>query len=238
MRSSLSSICDVHLLGFRQHGHGHGRGVDAPLALGRRHALHAVHAALPAQAAEGTFTPHGVDHLAVAALRALGGIDQLGLPAPLLGVAQVHAGDLFGEQRRLVAAGAGADFQDRVAVVIGVVRQQRGLQRGGGLLQRRFELRQLVPDHRHHVGILLGLQQGVVVVDLPVQGQPGLADLQLLADPGVVAGRLAVLVLVLERIRRRQARRQGVVALAQGQHVLLQAAPPSTAASAAVAGRS
>ena len=35
---------DVDLLGLGQHGHGRGRGVDAALGLGRRHALHAVHA--------------------------------------------------------------------------------------------------------------------------------------------------------------------------------------------------
>ncbi len=33
---------DVHLLRLRQHGHRHGGGVDAALALGRRHPLHAV----------------------------------------------------------------------------------------------------------------------------------------------------------------------------------------------------
>ena len=38
---------DVDLLGLGQHGDGGGRGVDAPLRLGGRHALHAVHAATP-----------------------------------------------------------------------------------------------------------------------------------------------------------------------------------------------
>jgi hypothetical protein len=44
MRMSFSSICDVDLVGFGQHGHGGRAGVDAPLALGDRHALHAMHA--------------------------------------------------------------------------------------------------------------------------------------------------------------------------------------------------
>ena len=52
MRRSFGSICDVDLLGLRQHRHGDGRGVDAPLRLGRRHALHAVHAALVLEASE------------------------------------------------------------------------------------------------------------------------------------------------------------------------------------------
>jgi hypothetical protein len=40
--------------------------------------------------------------------------------------AQVHARQVGGEQRRLVAAGAGTDLEKRVAVVIGVARQQAG----------------------------------------------------------------------------------------------------------------
>jgi hypothetical protein len=43
-------MCDLDLVGLGQHGHRRGRGVDAPLRLGRRHALHAVDAALEAQA--------------------------------------------------------------------------------------------------------------------------------------------------------------------------------------------
>jgi hypothetical protein len=37
---------------------GHGRGVDAPLALGGRHALHAVHAALVLEAVEDLLARH------------------------------------------------------------------------------------------------------------------------------------------------------------------------------------
>ncbi len=42
----------VHLLRLRQHRDGHGGGVDAALVLGRRHALHAMHAALVFQPRE------------------------------------------------------------------------------------------------------------------------------------------------------------------------------------------
>ena len=42
--------------------------------------------------------------------------------------ARVHAIEVGGEQRRLVAAGAGADLDDRVAVVERVVREERGLE--------------------------------------------------------------------------------------------------------------
>ena len=50
------------------------------------------------------------------------------LQPPRLGVARVHAEELGGEQARLVAAGAGADLEDDVAVVVRVARQQQELQ--------------------------------------------------------------------------------------------------------------
>ena len=49
----------------------------------------------------------------------------LGLPALPRGIALVHAEQVAGEQRRLVAAGAGADFEDDVALVHRVLGQQR-----------------------------------------------------------------------------------------------------------------
>ena len=42
---------DIDLLGLRQHGDGRRRSVDAPAALGRRNALHAMHAAIRTSAA-------------------------------------------------------------------------------------------------------------------------------------------------------------------------------------------
>ena len=49
----------------------------------------------------------------------------LDLPALLGGIALVHAEQVAGEQRGLVAAGAGADFEDGVALVHRVFGQQR-----------------------------------------------------------------------------------------------------------------
>src|SRR5204862_322850 len=62
-------VGQLHLdvLGLGEHGHGHGRGVDAPLGLGHRHALHAVHAALELEAAEGALPDDERDHLLEAA---------------------------------------------------------------------------------------------------------------------------------------------------------------------------
>jgi hypothetical protein len=46
--------------------------------------------------------------------------NDLHLPALALGIAGVHAEQVAGEQRRLVAAGAGTDFEEQVALVVGV----------------------------------------------------------------------------------------------------------------------
>ena len=61
----------------------------------------------------------------VAAEVGLLGVEDLGLPALPLGVAQVHPQQVAGEQRRLLAALAGLDLQDHVLAVVGVARQQQ-----------------------------------------------------------------------------------------------------------------
>ena len=52
-------------------------------------------------------------------------VEDLGLPAAALGVAQVHPQQVAGEQRRLLAALAGLDLEDHVLVVVGVARDQQ-----------------------------------------------------------------------------------------------------------------
>ncbi len=74
----------------------------------------------------------------------------------LLGKARVHAEDLRGEQRGLVAAGAGADFQDDVLLVVGILGQQQQLQVFFDLRQPLFELRQLILRHGANVRVGLG----------------------------------------------------------------------------------
>jgi len=65
--------------------------------------------------------PRTAYHFLEAADGALGGVDELGLPALTFGVAQIHAHEVLGKERGLVAAGAGADLEDGVTVVIGIV---------------------------------------------------------------------------------------------------------------------
>src|SRR5205823_6821424 len=73
-------------------------GVDAPLRLGDRHPLHAVHPALELQgrpyAVGGRFArAHGLREGLVATGGGRHRVDGLGDPAAPLGVAQVHAGE-------------------------------------------------------------------------------------------------------------------------------------------------
>jgi hypothetical protein len=71
-----------------------------------------------------------------------------------LGIALVHAEQVAREQRRLVAAGAGADFEHRRALVGRVARQQRqrqaALGESGSVLADRLDL---LARHRAHLVI-------------------------------------------------------------------------------------
>jgi len=154
---------DLDILGFRQNRDGGGGGVDAPLRLGLRHALNAVDAALELQPAEHALAGDRGDDFLVAAHLAFGDAIDLYAPAVVLGVALVHAEEIAREQRRLVAASAGAHFQDGRGVLVLVA---RGQQQGDLALQVRqlllqplqFVARQL--RHLRIVGGRHGLQIG------------------------------------------------------------------------------
>ena len=64
-------------------------------------------------------------HFFDAAERRVGERHDLDAPAVALAVARVHAVEVGGEERGLVAAGAGADLDDRVAVVERIARQEQ-----------------------------------------------------------------------------------------------------------------
>ena len=120
----------VDLVGLRHHRHGAGRGVDAALGLGLRHALHAVAAGFELEFRVGALADDPGDDLLVAAdLRAL--CEMISTCQRLRSaIARIHAEQVAGEQRRFVAAGAGADFEEDVALVVGVLGQQLLLQFG------------------------------------------------------------------------------------------------------------
>ena len=135
---------DVDFLGLGQHRDGRRRGVDPPAAFGRGDALDAVDPAFELQPREHAIAGDRGDGFLVAADVGLRGVDQLELPAIFLGEALVHAQQVAGEQSRLVAAGAGADFEHRGAFVGAVLGQQLQRQRALGERQRDLDLGQFL----------------------------------------------------------------------------------------------
>src|SRR5439155_21817494 len=93
--------------------------------LRRRHALDAMHTALVLESAIHALALDLEDDLLEAADAVFVRIDDLDLPAAPLGVAGVHAEQVGGEQRRLVAALALAQLEDDVLRVVRVARQQQ-----------------------------------------------------------------------------------------------------------------
>ena len=97
-----------------------------PWPPGLRHALHAVHA--------GLVFHHAIDAVVAGELEddlfeAAGGagslVGDLELPAAALREMLVHAEEVAGEDRRLVAAGAAADLDHRVLAVVGIGRDEQ-----------------------------------------------------------------------------------------------------------------
>src|ERR1043165_606742 len=116
---------DVDVLDLGQHGHGDRRGVDAPLRLRLRHALHAVHAGLELEARVDLVAFDLQRSVLDAVDRGVVGVGHVDLPALRLGVADVHAHHFRGEERGLVAAGAGADLDEDVLLVVRILRLQQ-----------------------------------------------------------------------------------------------------------------
>jgi len=111
--------------------------MDAALRFRRRHALHAVRARLELEPRVSALTGDLGDDFAIAA--EVGGVlrDDFHLPAIAFGEPAVHAEEIAGEQRRLVAAGTRADFEKDVPLVVGILGQQL-------LLQIHFQRRETV----------------------------------------------------------------------------------------------
>src|SRR4029453_6893157 len=139
--------------------------MDASGGLGDGHALHPVDAALELQPAPRAAAVDEQDHVLEPADTGRAGVHRLDPPTLALSVLRVHAGEIRGEQRRFVAAGAGANLHEDVLLVIRVARQQEALQ----LLLERGLLAGEVVDLR------LG-QLGELAVAALGQDVAGLAD--------------------------------------------------------------
>jgi hypothetical protein len=166
---------DVDLFGLGEDGDGDGRGVDAALGLGRGDTLHAVDAGLVLeQGVDAVAFDDGGDVLEAVADAGLGLREDLDLPAVLLGETEVHAEDLGDEEGGLVAAGAGAEFEDDVLLVVGILGQEQHLELLFDRGKARLEAGQLLLRHGAEVWVGLG-EHGLGVGD-------GVADVAVLAE--------------------------------------------------------
>ena len=150
---SLSSICDLDLVGLGQHEHGGRRRVDASLALGDRHPLHPVRPALVLEAWPRPVALHREGDLVDAAEVAAVQRQRVHLEPVARRVRPVHVVQVAGEQVGLLAALGAADLDDHVPPSVRVrgdhqlaqllVDAVQGGERGPELL---LHGRPLVPD--------------------------------------------------------------------------------------------
>ena len=134
---------DVDFLGFGQHRDRRRRGVESSGRFGRRHALHAMDAAFVLQAAVDAASLDGGDDFLEPADAGVAARHHVDAPALALGVLPVHPEQLAGEERGFVAAGAGADLEDDVLLVVGILRDQQDLQLGEQRVAFRDEVLEL-----------------------------------------------------------------------------------------------
>ena len=118
----------IRSVGFRQHRDRAGAGVGAALRFRRRNTLHPMPPRFEPQLAVDAvaFDPK---HKLLVAAQITGRLrHDLGAPALPLAVTQVHSGQIGSKQRRLVAPGTRANFDECIARVVRVVGQQGQLQ--------------------------------------------------------------------------------------------------------------
>ncbi|MDR6357079.1 hypothetical protein Q3H58_003750 [Pseudomonas psychrotolerans] len=123
------------------------------LGLGLRHPLHPVRPGFELELGVDVVALDPGDDLLEATVLALVLREHLESPALALGVARIHAEQIASEDRRLVATGAGADFQEDVAPVVGVLGQHHPLQLVFQFLQARLGAGHLFLGHLAQVRI-------------------------------------------------------------------------------------
>jgi hypothetical protein len=156
---------DVDVLGFGQHGDRYSRSVDTSLLLGGGNALHAVDSAFILELREDAVAFDDGDDFFQASGGRFGGGEHFDLPALGLGIAGVHAEDFGGEECGLVASSAGADFQDDVLVVVGILGEEQHFQICLDCTDARLKLGQFVLGVGAHLRILFVGEHGFAVGD-------------------------------------------------------------------------
>ena len=188
--------------------------MNPALRLGFGHALHAVRARLELELRVGAAAFNAADDFPESAVLALVGTQHLDLPTLLLGVTAVHSKQVAREERRLVAAGARANLEKEIALVVGIVRDQVSRQR---VLERELLLGQRVeflfaecPEFRVAAGLQFLGRTDVLIDRAPGFEIPGHG-----AETRVFAGELAEPLLIGDRRRIAQERFDVPVTLGQ-----------------------
>ena len=147
---------DVDLFSLGQDRHRRRRRVDASARFRGRDALHTVDAALVLQLAVHPAALDRRDAFLEPADAGVAARHHVDLPALPLGVLAVHPEQLAGEQGRLVAARAGADLEDDVLLIVGILRDEKDLQIADEGVAPGGEGFQLFLRQLAHVGIAAG----------------------------------------------------------------------------------
>ena len=167
--------------------------MDAALGLGLGDALDAVGAGFELEAGIDAAAADAHHHLLEAAEFALAGAHLLRPPATDLGVSQVHAQEVGGEEGGLGATGPGPHLQEDVTLIVGVRWDQQALQlgfQGGAPLPGRVHFFPGQPGHlrigEHGLGVGEVLLDGLVAVEAAGHGLELGVFLAQGAEPGLV----------------------------------------------------
>src|SRR4051794_25023253 len=150
--------------------------MNPPARLGDWHPLDTVHAALKLQATVCALARDLDNGLFESADVVLARRQHLDLPPTRLRVTQIHALEVGGEERGLVAAGPRPDLHDDVALIVRVARAKQLEQPCAQLLAALLEATDLLLGERTELQIWL-VQQGPVVLDFALHVDQALAAL-------------------------------------------------------------
>ena len=155
------------------------------------------------------------DHFLVAAELGLVGRHDLVAPAAILGVAQVHAQQIASEQACLITAGAGADLEKHIGVVVGVLGDQQLVQFDFERIEVLARVLRFLLRHGAHLGVVFahqrfGVGDGVLAAAITLEAFDHRTDL------GVFARQCAITLLIVDHCRHGQHAVQFSAALDQG----------------------